>query len=227
MADDSSVDDMEKSAEDAVEPRGSLTEQPDNGSHQLEGGHSDHPSSVGHSRSVSIVEDADAPGAQSDFFCIAVGASAGGLEAISALLASIKPDMPAAIITAQHMAPQHRSMLAELLAKNSRFQVVNITDGMTIRPGTVYVNPPSKDVVIADGELRILTPSIQVGPRPSIDKLFHTVAEYYGPKSVGVVLSGTGSDGTVGCKAIRSGPHKLDSAISAFPGYAANCMAAS
>lgn len=143
------------------------------------------------------------PGAESEFYCIAVGASAGGLEAISALLAHINPDMKAAIITAQHMAPQYRSMLAELLAKNSHFKVVTITDGMHLEPGVCYVNPPSKDIVISDGFIRVVVPTIEVGPRPSIDKLFHTVAEYYGPKSVGVVLSGTGSDGTVGCKAIR------------------------
>ncbi len=147
----------------------------------------------------------DAPGSESPFFCVAVGASAGGLEAITALLSALEPKGSAAIIVAQHMAPQHRSLLAELLAKDCRYEVVNIADGMTIEPDKVYVNPPNCDIIIERGAIRVVSPAIEIGPRPSIDKLFQTVAAYYGKKSVAVILSGTGSDGTLGAKSIRDG----------------------
>ena len=145
----------------------------------------------------------EAPGSESPFHCIAVGASAGGLEAITALLSHLEPNGTAAIIVAQHMAPQHRSLLAELLAKDCRYEVNNIKDGMSLEPDKVYVNPPNCDIIIEDGKLRIVSPAIEIGPRPSIDKLLQTVAAYYGKKAVAVILSGTGSDGTLGAKSIR------------------------
>lgn len=152
---------------------------------------------------VACDEMADAPGADSPFFCVGLGASAGGLEAIGGVLAHLNPTIPAAIVTAQHMSPQHRSMLADLLSKTSKFKVVNAEEGMHLKPGVVFVNPPNKDIVVKDGAIHLENPPIEIGPRPSIDKMFQSIAEYYGPKSVGVVLSGTSSDGTVGFKTIR------------------------
>lgn len=147
----------------------------------------------------------EAPGSASSFHCVAVGASAGGLEAITALLRNLEPNGSAAIIVAQHMAPQHRSLLAELLAKDCAYEVVNVTDGTEIEPDKVYVNPPNCDVIVEEGKIRTVSPTIEIGPRPSIDKLLQTVAAYYGNKAVAVILSGTGSDGTLGAKSIRDG----------------------
>lgn len=133
----------------------------------------------------------------------AIGASAGGLEAITALLRSSKPNGFIAFVIAQHMAPQHRSVLVELLSKDCEYRVVGATEGAVIKPDTVYVNTPNTDIVVKDGRIHLKVPTTDIGAKPSIDKLFNSVAEAFGNQAIGVVLSGTGSDGTQGCRAIR------------------------
>ncbi|WP_371731519.1 CheR family methyltransferase [Marinobacterium sp. xm-a-127] len=104
---------------------------------------------------------------------------------------------------AQHMAPQHRSLLVELLSKNCDYEVVGAEDGVEIKPSTVYVNTPNTDISVVDGRLHISLPSDDVGAKPSIDKLFKSLAINYGSRSIAVVLSGTGSDGTQGFREVR------------------------
>nr|WP_254443763.1 chemotaxis protein CheB [Marinobacterium sp. xm-d-579] len=132
-----------------------------------------------------------------------MGASAGGLEAITALLRSSQPNNHLAFVIAQHMAPQHRSLLVELLSKNCDYEVVGAEDGVEIKPSTVYVNTPNTDISVVDGRLHISLPSDDVGAKPSIDKLFKSLAINYGSRSIAVVLSGTGSDGTQGFREVR------------------------
>ena len=134
---------------------------------------------------------------------VAVGASAGGLEAITQLLENSVPHGHFAFVIAQHMAPQYRSLLVELLAKKCDYKVVGATDGCRIEPDTVYVNTPNNDITVKDECIRLSKPSHDGGPKPSVDKLFDSVAECYGPRSIAVVLSGTGSDGTSGCRSVR------------------------
>lgn len=134
---------------------------------------------------------------------VTVGASAGGLEALTLLLKASKPTGHIAFVLAQHMAPQHRSLLVELLSKDVAYKVVSAKQGTIIEADTVYVNPPNKDIMVVDGALSLKTPTSAIGAKPSIDKLFQSVAEEYGDRSIGVVLSGTGSDGTQGCRYIR------------------------
>lgn len=134
---------------------------------------------------------------------VAIGASAGGLEAITALLRASKPNGYIAFVIAQHMAPQHRSVLVELLSKDCEYRVVGATEGAVIKPNTVYVNTPNTDIVVKEGRIHLKVPTTDIGAKPSIDKLFNSVAEAFGNQAIGVVLSGTGSDGTQGCRAIR------------------------
>lgn len=134
---------------------------------------------------------------------VAIGASAGGLEAITSLLRASKPNGYIAFVIAQHMAPQHRSVLVELLSKDCEYRVVGATEGALIKSDTVYVNTPNTDIVVEDGRIHLKVPTTDIGAKPSIDKLFKSVAEAFGNQSIGIVLSGTGSDGTQGCRAIR------------------------
>ena len=139
----------------------------------------------------------------SGLIVVALGASAGGLEAITAVLRNSQPNDHLAFVIAQHMAPQHRSLLVELLSKNCDYDVVGAEDGVEIKPNTVYVNTPNTDILVVDGRLHISLPSDDIGAKPSVDKLFKSLAANYGRRSIAVVLSGTGSDGTQGFREVR------------------------
>ncbi|QKT03834.1 PAS domain-containing protein [Ectothiorhodospiraceae bacterium 2226] len=137
-------------------------------------------------------------------FVVAIGASAGGLEAQRALLARLDQEVGAAFIVVQHMAPHHRSMLAELLARDSRMEVREAVDGEALKVNVLYVTPPNYDIVLRDGRLRLLDLHDRIGPKPSIDRCFSSMAEELGPRCGGIILSGTGSDGAQGARAIRA-----------------------
>lgn len=152
--------------------------------------------------------DADASSDPQDyvsppFLVAAVGASAGGLEAFSALLGTMPRTAPLAVVLVQHLSRTHESQLPEILATRTLLQVLTAVDGMRVESGHVYVISPDTHMTVIDGHLR-------VRPRPSgyfsaqIDALFQSVAEFYGDKAVGVVLSGALYDGAEGFRAIRA-----------------------
>ena len=133
-----------------------------------------------------------------------MGASAGGLEALSTLLANMTLDSTAVIVV-QHMSPAHDTMLPALLGRASNYQVALAKDGMTVEANHVYVIPPNSDLAILRGVLQTMplpTPRPR-GPHLPIDYFFRSLAADQGWRSIGVVLSGTGSDGTFGLKAIK------------------------
>ncbi|MBL8178356.1 MAG: EAL domain-containing protein [Bryobacterales bacterium] len=132
-----------------------------------------------------------------------LGSSAGGLEALSAFLQQIPHTGRFAFVVAQHLSPQHPSMLAELLAREAAIDVVEIKDGMKIEADAVYVTPPAWDVEVAEGKLRLREPDSKM-PKPSVDRLFESIAREYGAMALAVVLSGTGSDGSRGANAVKS-----------------------
>src|SRR5437762_4656344 len=141
------------------------------------------------------------------FFIVGVGASAGGLEALSALLKHIKLD-DMAFVVVQHLAPKHESFLPALLARVSNIKVEVAADGTQVEPNHVYVIPPNADLAILRGVLQVMSPpqcgsGHGPGPHLPIDYFFRHLAEDLGPRSIGIVLSGTGSDGTFGLKAIK------------------------
>ena len=141
---------------------------------------------------------------RSDFPIVGVGASAGGLDAFRQLLGALPIDTGMAFVLVQHLDPSHESILAELLAKGSRMPVSEVRGDTAVEPDHVYVTPGRNDVAI-EGDVLKLVPRITTGGRHlPIDSFLRTLAEARGSKAVGVILSGTGSDGTLGARAIKA-----------------------
>jgi two-component system, chemotaxis family, CheB/CheR fusion protein len=140
------------------------------------------------------------------FAIVGVGASAGGLEAFSELLRNMPADSGMAFVFIQHLEPTHPSSLSEVLSRVTAMPVHEIQDGMPVRPDQVFVIPSDEDVGILKGKLTLLPrPKVRPGPHLPIDFFFRTLADDQGSRAMGVVLSGTGSDGTEGLRAIRAG----------------------
>lgn len=135
------------------------------------------------------------------FTVVGIGASAGGLDALCTLLARLSADGMAFVVV-QHLAAGHPSALTEILARSSAIPVVTASDGTLLKPNTVYVAPPEVDLTLAQGRLRLL-PSTKAVPRHNIDLLLRSLAANCGSEAIAVVLSGAGSDGTLGAQAIR------------------------
>ena len=139
------------------------------------------------------------------FPMVGIGASAGGLAAFQAFFTglSTQGDPGMAFILVQHLAPDHESLLGELIRHYTRLQVLDIEDGMRVRPNCVYVIPPGRDLAFLDGSLQLLEPVAPHGQRLPIDFFFRSLAQDQRERAIGVVLSGTGSDGTQGVRAIK------------------------
>jgi two-component system CheB/CheR fusion protein len=138
-----------------------------------------------------------------EFMVVGIGASAGGLEACTLLLGDLPRNPGMALIVVQHLSPDHGSMLPELLARATPMSVVSITDGMALEMDQVYVMPPNTQLAIIDGTLRLFPRPEDGGPFMPIDYFFRSLADYAQSKAVGIVLSGTASDGAVGLREIR------------------------
>ncbi|KPQ00978.1 MAG: chemotaxis signal relay system bifunctional protein-glutamate methylesterase / methyltransferase Che [Bacteroidetes bacterium HLUCCA01] len=135
---------------------------------------------------------------------IAVGASAGGLEALKEFLASLPSDIGnASVIIAQHLSPTHKSMMVQLLSKDARLSVAEAIHEQPVEPNTVYITPPDKQIIIAGGRIRLRKPDAGVGPKPSVDTLFYSLCDQQLYNAIGVILSGTGTDGAAGSRAIK------------------------
>ncbi|MBF0383173.1 MAG: PAS domain S-box protein [Magnetococcales bacterium] len=139
-----------------------------------------------------------------NMFVVGIGASAGGLEALRLLVAKLSAEPNIGYVVVQHMAPKYRSMMVELLARETTIPVMEIKDKTPISPGVVHITPPNHDADIKDGILFLKPPTNPVGPKPSIDNFFSALAEDMGERAVGVILSGTGSDGALGMRAIKA-----------------------
>jgi two-component system CheB/CheR fusion protein len=139
-----------------------------------------------------------------NFPIIGVGASAGGLEAFTELLHALPKDNGMAFVFVQHLDPKHVSMLAEILARESKMPVLEARSGVLVQPDHVYVIPRNTSVSIAKRTLRLGPRSLVSGQLTSIDTFFQALAQDQGVRSIGVLLSGNGSDGTSGLKAIKS-----------------------
>jgi len=151
----------------------------------------------------SQAEQAEAGGLPS-FSIVGVGASAGGLEAVSQLLEHLPCDGAMALVVVQHLAPAHESILAELLGHKSCLPVSEVRDGTPIEADHAYVIPPGFDMRL-EGNLLRLTPRDQTQRPPMpIDGFLRSLAEVLGRRAIGVVLSGAASDGTLGLSAIKA-----------------------
>jgi two-component system CheB/CheR fusion protein len=135
---------------------------------------------------------------------VVTGSSAGGIEALSVILGALPADFRAPIVIAQHLDPAVPSSLAAILTKQTRMHVVAVDDSAPLAPGSVYVVPSDRHVEITDGSVRVSTDGSLKRPKPSIDLLFASAAEMFGDRLIAVVLTGMGSDGSNGARAVKS-----------------------
>lgn len=133
----------------------------------------------------------------------AIGASAGGLEALEQFFRAMPADSGLAFVVVQHLSPDFRSMMDELLARHSSMRIEHATDGLAVKPNTIYLNPPRQHLVLDEGRLRLRRSDASETPNHPIDALLKSAAEQLKGEAIGVILSGTGSDGTIGALAIR------------------------
>jgi two-component system CheB/CheR fusion protein len=135
---------------------------------------------------------------------VGIGASAGGLEAITQLISHLRPDLPCAYVVLQHLSPTYRSMMVEILSRETPLKVCEAQHGEVPAAGTIYVVPANHNALIRDGRLQLVPAPPETVPKPSINEFFISLAAEEGESAIGIVLSGTGSDGTAGLRAIQA-----------------------
>lgn len=138
------------------------------------------------------------------FPVVGIGSSAGGLEALGKMFNNMPTDANVAFILIQHLDPSHKSSMVELLARYTDMEVLEIKEGMKVKPNKLYVTPPNKNVGIINGELHLAAPKEPHGLRRPIDFFFQSLADDQEEHAISIILSGYGSDGTIGIKAIKS-----------------------
>jgi two-component system chemotaxis response regulator CheB len=134
---------------------------------------------------------------------ITIGASAGGVEALAELAKGFAGDLPASVFVALHVPAHGTSVLPQILARRGALAAQHGSDGEEIRPGRIYVAPPDQHLLIHEGVVKLSRGPRENGFRPAIDPLFRSAAQWYGPRAVGVILSGTLDDGVAGLVAIK------------------------
>jgi two-component system CheB/CheR fusion protein len=144
-----------------------------------------------------------APSADATFPVIGIGASAGGLEALEQFFRQAPADSGLAFVVVQHLDPTHESRLVQLLQRNSSMPVALVIDGQTVLPNHIYVIPPGCDMALLHGELHLTEPAEPRGLRLPIDHFLRSLAADLRGDAIGVILSGMGSDGTLGLRAIK------------------------
>jgi two-component system, chemotaxis family, protein-glutamate methylesterase/glutaminase len=138
------------------------------------------------------------------FDVVAVAASAGGLTAISLLLEQLPEDFPLALVIVQHLDPRHRSLMVDILKRRTKLTVKQAEQDEVLQPSTVYIAPPNNHLLVNEGGALSLTKTELVHfVRPSADLLFESLAAGYKERAIAVVLTGTGSDGSMGVRAIK------------------------
>lgn len=134
---------------------------------------------------------------------IVMGSSAGGVQALRRVISDLPADLPAAVFVVQHIAPFGKSSMPAILSRCGSLEAVHPGDGEPIRRGKIYVAPPDYHLVIEDSAVRLSRAPTENGHRPAVDVLFRSAAECYGPRVIGVVLTGNLDDGTAGLAAVK------------------------
>ncbi len=139
------------------------------------------------------------------FPIVGIGASAGGLAAFEAFFSGMPPDTDPgmAFVLVQHLAPDHKSILTDLVKHYTRMEVFEVADGMVVEPNCAYIIPPNRDMAFLHGTLQLLEPAAPRGQRLPIDFFFRSLAQDQHERAICIVLSGTGSDGTQGVRAVK------------------------
>ena len=135
---------------------------------------------------------------------VGIGSSAGGLEALSKIFSNMPTDSGAAFVLIQHLDPSHKSSMVELLKRYTSMEVIEIQEGMRVEANKLYVTPPNKNIGLINGVLHLAVPKEPHGLRRPIDFFFQSLAEDTGDYGIGIILSGFGSDGTIGIRSIKS-----------------------
>jgi len=162
-------------------------------------------------KATEVPETAEKPVA--GFPIVGIGASAGGLAAFEAFFSGMPADTDGfgrltagpgmAFVLVQHLAPDYKSILTDLIRRYTRMQVFEVEDGMAVRPNCVYIIPPNRDMALLNGTLQLIEPSAPRGHRLPIDFFFRSLAQDQRERAIGIVLSGTATDGTQGVRAIK------------------------
>jgi two-component system CheB/CheR fusion protein len=137
------------------------------------------------------------------FPIVGIGASAGGLDAFEKFFANMPPDSGMAFVLVQHLSSPHKSILNGLVQRLTRMKVYQVTDGVEVKPNCAYIIPPNKDMALLHGHLHLMEPGAPRGLRLPIDFFFRSLAQDQHERAICIVLSGTGTDGTLGLKAIK------------------------
>jgi two-component system CheB/CheR fusion protein len=151
-----------------------------------------------------ITAETRAANAKDDFLIAAIGASAGGIEALTELMRHLPVDTGMAFVLIQHLDPKHRSILAELLSKETGMRVKEVTHGMRAEPNQVYVIPPNASMSISNRSLELSAREESHRAPMAIDRFMRSLAEDQGNRAIGVILSGSGTDGTLGMAEIQA-----------------------
>ena len=136
-------------------------------------------------------------------YIVGIGASAGGLEAFEEFFKNMPSDTGLAFVLVSHLDPTHKALMPELLQRITLMKVSQVIDGTKVESNQIYIIPPNKDMAIIHGALQLLEPSRSRGLRMPIDFFFRQLALDQGEKSVAIILSGMGTDGTLGIRAIK------------------------
>lgn len=139
-----------------------------------------------------------------EFYMVGIGSSAGGIEALSLLVKNLPEELNCCYVIAQHLSPNYKSILHEILNRESKLLVKKLVDGEKPKKNTVYVIPPNKNLVIKNKTFVLQEPTKEIFTKPSINILFESIAQEYGENAIGIILSGTGTDGTQGLTSIKA-----------------------
>ncbi|MGA1561114.1 MAG: chemotaxis protein CheB, partial [bacterium] len=136
-------------------------------------------------------------------FVVGLGASAGGLDSLEKFFKKMPPDNGLAFVVVQHLSPDYKSMMVELLSKHTRMKVQHAVDGSLIKPDTVYLIPPKRQLTIEEGKLYLVEQATVSGINLPIDIFFRSLARDQESQAIAVILSGTGTDGTLGGRVVK------------------------
>lgn len=138
-------------------------------------------------------------------FVVGIGASAGGLQAIEEFFENMPADSGGVFVVVQHLSPDFKSLMKEILQRHTQMEIHRVEDGMRLCANSIYLIPPNKNLIIEDDKLRLLEREDKkyLGPNFPIDLFFNSLARYYQENAIGIILSGTGSDGSLGLQAIN------------------------
>lgn len=137
-------------------------------------------------------------------YVVGIGASAGGLEAINELFDNMPSNTGFSFVVIQHLSPEHKSLMGELLSKHTEMQVFEAKDNLAIKPNSIYLIPPGKLITLRNGLLKVVEKLRDHQPNTAIDTFFESLAAEKAEKAIGIILSGTGTDGTKGIQAIKN-----------------------